>query len=161
MYFYHMTKRMSRYGHFFVFVRLLRSCPQLFVICPAKSGESGLGTLLKRTAMKFCIEWSNRELLRPSRRRDMAISLFRHSAFFPPSANFSAFGADVPVDACQRIWTPCFLRLLQINGICYPIWTSMRAIHLGLSIHFDATIIDFDTTNIDFDAKHVGIDATM
>ena len=39
--------------------------------------------------MKFCIEWSNRELLRPSRRRDMAISLFRHSAFFPAFGAFS------------------------------------------------------------------------
>ena len=71
--------------HFFVFVRLRRSRPQFFMIFPAKSGESGLGTLLKRTAMKFCIEWSNRELLRPSRRRDMAVSLF-----------LSAFGGHAP-----------------------------------------------------------------
>ncbi len=38
--------------------------------------------------MKFRIEWSNRELLRPSRRRDTAISLFRHSAFFPAFGDF-------------------------------------------------------------------------
>ena len=37
--------------------------------------------------MKFCTGWPNRGLLRPSRRRDMAISLFRYSALF------SAFGA--------------------------------------------------------------------
>ena len=69
---------------------------QFFLFFRTKSGESGLGTLLKRSALKFCIEWSNRELLRPSRRRDMAISLFRRFVrlrrLFPPSAIFPAFG---------------------------------------------------------------------
>ena len=39
--------------------------------------------------MKFCIELSNRELLRPSWRRDISMSLracFRLRRFFPPSA---------------------------------------------------------------------------
>ena len=71
----------SAFGDFFRLRRLFPPsavAPQFFVIFHAKPGESGLGTLLKRTAFKFCIEWSNRELLRPSRRRDMAISLFQH-----------------------------------------------------------------------------------
>ena len=59
---------------------------RFFVICLTKSGESDLGGGSKSCAMQFCIEWSNRELLRPSRRRDMIISLFRLSALF------SAFG---------------------------------------------------------------------
>ena len=87
----------SRYEHFFVCVRLRWSRPQLFVMFPSKSGESGLGSGSETSVMKFCIEWSNREILGPSGRRDMAVSLFRHSALFPPSAIVSAFGADVPV----------------------------------------------------------------
>ncbi len=67
------------------FSRVRRSRHQLFVIFPAKSGESGLGSGSMSSAMKFCIEWSNRELLRPSRRRDMSISLF-----------LSAFGGHAP-----------------------------------------------------------------
>ena len=77
----------SAFGDFFHLRRLFPPsavAPQFFVIFPAKPGESGLGTLLKRTALKFCIEWSNRELLRPSRRRDMSISLFLSAFGAPP-----------------------------------------------------------------------------
>ena len=72
------------------FFRLSAVTPSYFLIFGTKSSESGLGTPSKTSGLKFCIEWSNRELLRPSRRRDMAISLFRPWPLFP------AFGADVP-----------------------------------------------------------------
>ena len=56
--------------------RLRRSHPQFSLVINTKSNESGLGCGSKSSALKFCIEWSNRELPRPSRRRDMTISLF-------------------------------------------------------------------------------------
>lgn len=46
--------------------------------------------------MKFCTEWADREFLMPSRRRDMAIFLFRRFVYL--LAILSAFGADMPVD---------------------------------------------------------------
>ena len=75
--------------------RLRRSRPHFFLIFPVKSGESGLGTLLKRTALKFCIEWSNRELLRPSRCGDINISFVRLRRSRPH------FFCDLPPKSCE------------------------------------------------------------
>ena len=87
---YPQGQNLTSWGAFLLIVRLRRFFPRsaifpafgghapFFVFVPVRSSESGLGSCSKSSAMKFCIEWSNRELLRPSRRRDMAIFLFRH-----------------------------------------------------------------------------------
>ena len=73
-----------------------------FVFFPVRSSESDLGSGSKSSAMKFCIEWSNRELLGPSRRRDMASSLF-----------LSAFGGRAP----SVLWFFMQNRANQTSGV--------------------------------------------
>ena len=95
--------------------RLRRSRPHFFFIFGTKSTQSGLGNPSKSSAMKFCIEWSNRELLRPSRRRDMAISLFRHQI-----RQYHLFALKLP-PKYPHILTPSPKTATQISSYPHPL----------------------------------------